>query len=88
MRPATPQFAAEKRFAEPTPMVESVMLCVVENRDSRVRRAEKHLAPAVSAQNPPTGCSLTIFVAVVIDDPPPARKRSETDRRVRRKHDP
>ena len=66
IRPATPHFTAEKRLAEPTPTIEPVMVCVVETGMPKYVAPKSVIAPAVSAQNPPTGCSLTIFVPIVL----------------------
>src|SRR6478735_2287420 len=66
MRPATPHFTAEKRLAEPTPTIDPVIVCVVETGIPKKVAPKSVRAPAVSAQNPPTGCSFTIFVPIVL----------------------
>ena len=55
MRPATPHLTAEKRFADPTPTIEPVMVCVVDTGIPKYVAPNSVAAPAVSAQNPPTG---------------------------------
>ena len=64
--PATPRFTAEKRLAEPTPTIEPVIVCVVETGMPKAVAPKSVIAPAVSAQKPPTGWSLTIFVPIVL----------------------
>lgn len=55
MRPATPHLTAEKRFAEPTPTMAPVIVCVVDT-GIPVNVAKNSVnEPAVSAQNPWTG---------------------------------
>src|SRR6187200_1472698 len=66
MRPATPHFTAENLLAEPTPTIEPVMVCVVDTGMPNAVAPKRVIAPAVSAQNPPTGCSLTILVPIVL----------------------
>ena len=53
--PATPHFTAESRRAEPTPTIAPVMVWVVETGIPPKVLANRVIAPAVSAQNPPTG---------------------------------
>ena len=52
MRPATPHLTAEKRFAEPTPTIEPVMVWVVETGMPKNVAPNSVSEPAVSAQNP------------------------------------
>src|SRR3954452_8160383 len=66
MRPATPHLTAENRLAEPTPTIEPVMVCVVETGMPKLVAVNNVIEPAVSAQNPWTGWSLTIFVPIVL----------------------
>src|SRR5437762_10205982 len=72
MRPATPHFTAETRRVAPTPMIAPVMVWVVDTGMPREVARKRVIAPAVSAQNPPKGCSLVIFVPIVftIRQPP------------------
>src|SRR5215475_4892678 len=65
MRPATPQRTAERRFVEPTPTIAPVMVWVVLTGIPFSARKNKVVAPAASAQNPPTGFSLVIFEPMV-----------------------
>lgn len=46
MRPATPHFTAEKRFAKPTPTIEPVMVCVVETGMPKNVAPNSVIAPA------------------------------------------
>src|SRR4051794_34804516 len=66
IRPATPHLTAEKRFAEPTPTIEPVIVWVVDTGIPKNVAPKSVNEPAVSAQNPCTGCSLTIFVPIVL----------------------
>ena len=72
MRPATPHFTAESRRVAPTPMIAPVMVWVVETGMPARVAPISVIAPAVSAQKPPKGCSLVIFVPIVftIRQPP------------------
>src|ERR1043166_10150123 len=66
MRSATPQRTAESFCTEPTPMIEPVMVCVVDTgMPSEVAR-NSVAAPLADAQNPPTGRSLVIFMPMVL----------------------
>src|SRR5215207_8577604 len=64
--PATPHLTAENRLAEPTPTIDPVIVCVVETGMPKYVAPNNVIAPAVSAQKPPTGWSLTIFVPIVL----------------------
>ena len=55
MRPATPQRTAESRCVVPTPTMAPVMVCVVLTGIPACAVTQSVMAPAVSAQNPPTG---------------------------------
>ncbi len=66
IRPATPHLTAENRFAVPTPTIDPVMVCVVETGIPAAVAPNSVIAPAVYAQNPPTGCNFTIFVPIVL----------------------
>src|SRR5689334_17000510 len=72
MRLATPHLTALNRFAEPTPTIEPVIVWVVETGIPKCVAVNRVIEPAASAQNPWTGCSLTIFVPIVftIRQPP------------------
>ena len=60
MRPAIPQRTADSRCVAPTPTIAPVIVCVVlTGMPSRVANRMVN-APAVSAQNPPTGRSRVI----------------------------
>src|SRR5215831_4202239 len=65
MRPATPQRTAESRPVDPTPTIAPVMVCVVLTGIPFIASTNRVAAPALSAQNPPTGLSLVIFDPMV-----------------------
>src|SRR5579871_1443752 len=60
IRVATPQRTAERRFVAPTPTMAPVMVWVVLTGIPANAVAKRVMAPAVSAQNPPTGLSLVM----------------------------
>src|SRR5436190_23188307 len=66
MRPATPHLTAENRFAEPTPTIEPVIVCVVDTGIPNAVAVKSVMEPAASAQKPCTGCSFTILVPIVL----------------------
>ena len=61
----TPQRTALKRLVAPTPMMDPVMVCVVETGIPKLDTVNKVKAPAVSAQTPSNGVTLVIFVPIV-----------------------
>src|SRR4029434_1854465 len=63
---ATPQRTDDRRLVAPTPMMAPVMVCVVLTGMPPKAVPNKVIAPAVSAQNPPTGLSLVIFCPIVL----------------------
>ena len=65
MRPATPHLTADMRRVEPTPTMAPVMVCVVETGMPAALAPNSASDPAVSAQNPPTGWSLVMFMPMV-----------------------
>ena len=65
MRPATPQRTADSRRVEPTPTIAPVIVCVVLTGTPKRVAVNSEIAPAVSAANPPTGCSRVIFDPIV-----------------------
>ena len=69
---ATPQRTAEALCKEPTPMMEPVMVWVVETGIPSPVAKKIVAALAVSAAKPLTGCSLVIFIPMVrtIQQPP------------------
>ena len=60
-----PVDAATGFVVAPTPMIEPVMVCVVETGMPQCVAMNSVIAPAVSAQNPPTGRSLVILMPIV-----------------------
>lgn len=60
IRRAIPQRTADKRLVAPTPMIAPVIVCVVLTGIPASAVANKVIAPAVSAQNPPTGLSFVM----------------------------
>src|SRR5215216_2010472 len=65
MRPATPHFTADSLRVAPTPTIEPVIVCVVETGVPVSVTYASVSAAALSAQKPPTGFSLVIFVPIV-----------------------
>src|SRR5882672_823222 len=65
MRPATRHLTADKRVVDPTPAIAPVMVCVVETGIPAAVAPNNVIAPAVSAQKPPTGRNLVIFDPIV-----------------------
>src|SRR5258707_2691862 len=61
MRPATPQRTAERRRVAPTPTIAPVMVCLVDTGMANELARNSVAAPAVSAADPPAGCSLGVF---------------------------
>src|SRR5690349_21234974 len=61
MRSTTLHLMALNRFAEPTPMMEAEMLCVVETGMPKNEATKITEAELASAANPLIGCSLTIL---------------------------
>src|SRR5206468_4316991 len=61
MRSTTLHLMALNRFAEPTPMIEAEMLCVVETGMPNSEATKMTEAELASAANPLMGCSLTIL---------------------------
>src|SRR5271169_5890815 len=62
---ATPQRTAERRWVVPTPTMAPVMVWVVLTGIPARAVPKRVMAPAVSAQKPPTGLSLVIFEPMV-----------------------
>ena len=60
IRRATPHRTAESRWVAPTPTMAPVMVCVVLTGIPASAVENSVIAPAASAQNPPTGLSLVI----------------------------
>ena len=65
IRPATRHLTADSRVVDPTPAIAPVMVCVVETGIPAAVAPNKVIAPAVSAQKPPTGRNLVIFEPIV-----------------------
>ena len=66
MRLATPHLIPEILEVAPTPTIAPVIVCVVETGIPRCVAMNSVVAPAVSAQNPPTGFSFVIFIPIVL----------------------
>ena len=62
---ATLQRTADTRFAAPTPMMQPVMVCVVETGMPSSVAANSMIEPPVSAQKPCIGVSRVIFDPIV-----------------------
>src|SRR5258708_12115522 len=71
MLPATPQRTAESFCVEPTPMIEPVMVWVVDTGMPRLVARNRVIAPLAEAQKPPTGFSLVIRMPIVLPIPHP-----------------
>ena len=65
IRSATPQRTADNLVTAPTPIIEPVMVWVVETGIPNPVAKNNVAAPAVSAQNPPTGFNFVIFIPMV-----------------------
>src|SRR6266478_10195587 len=63
--PATRHLTAERRVVDPTPAIAPVIVCVVDTGIPAAVAPNKVIAPAVSAQKPPTGRNLVIFEPIV-----------------------
>ena len=61
----TPHRTALKRLVAPTPIIEPVMVCVVDTGIPKLLTVNKVNAPAVSAQTPSSGVTFVIFVPIV-----------------------
>ena len=55
-RPATPQRTADRRWMEPTPTMQPVMVCVVDTGMPLAETKNSVAAAADSAETPPAGC--------------------------------
>ena len=66
IEPAIPQRTAVILRALPTPTIALVIVWVVETGIPRLVAKNKVMAPPVSAQNPPTGFNLVIFMPMVL----------------------
>src|SRR6266566_2822160 len=69
---ATPHFTADSLRVAPTPIMAPVIVWVVETGMPASVAPKRVIAPAVSAQKPPTGFSFVIFEPIVctIRQPP------------------
>src|ERR1035437_1420086 len=65
IRLATPQRTADNRWTAPTPTMAPVIVCVVLTGIPARAVANRVMAPALSAQKPPTGFSFVIFCPMV-----------------------
>ena len=61
-----PQRTADKRFVKPTPIIDPVMVCVVETGIPKYWVKNKVRAPAVSALTPSRGVILVILEPIVL----------------------
>src|ERR1700759_1613292 len=62
----TPQRTADKRLVNPTPMIEPVMVCVVDTGIPKYCVKNKVMAPADSALTPSNGVIFVIRVPMVL----------------------
>lgn len=65
MRPATPYLTAESLRVVPAPMMAPVIVWVVETGMPAHVAPNRVIAPAVSAEKPPTGWSFVILAPIV-----------------------
>src|SRR5216683_3382833 len=65
IRPATRHLTADRRVVDPTPAIAPVMVCVVDTGIPAAVAPNNVIAPAVSAQKPPTGRNFVIFEPIV-----------------------
>lgn len=65
IRPAMPHLTAESLRVAPTPTIAPVIVCVVETGIPVSVAPKRVAAPAVSAQNPPTGFNFVILEPIV-----------------------
>src|SRR5262245_35715119 len=74
---ATPHLMPDSRLVAPTPMIDPVMVWVVETGIEAAVAENSRIAPAVSAQKPPMGESFVIFMPIVLTmrQPPKAVPR-------------
>src|SRR5688572_11263580 len=63
---ATPQRTAERVCKLPTPIMDPVIVCVVDTGMPSSVAVNSAIALDVSAQNPPTGLSFVIFIPMVL----------------------
>src|SRR5437016_4090591 len=61
----TPHRTADSRRVDPTPMMAPVMVCVVLTGIPFIARPNRHIAAALSAQNPPIGRNAVILWPMV-----------------------
>lgn len=62
----SPQRTADKRFVKPTPIIDPVMVCVVETGIPKYCVKSKVMAPEVSALKPSIGVILVILEPMVL----------------------
>src|SRR5262245_40961349 len=65
IRAATPQRTLEALVVDPTPTIEPVIVWVVDTGTPPKVARKRVMAPAVSAQKPPTGFSLVRRIPIV-----------------------
>src|SRR5687767_210964 len=65
IRLATPHLTADILRVEPTPTIAPVIVCVVDTGIPPSVVPNNAMAPAVSAQKPPTGFNFVIFEPIV-----------------------
>src|SRR6267143_715943 len=73
--PATRHLTADRRVVDPTPAIAPVIVCVVDTGIPAAVAPNKVIAPAVSAQKPPTGRGETSY------PPGPASSGVKSNRR-------
>src|SRR5258706_7887598 len=77
MFPATPQRTAESFCTEPTPMIEPVIVWVVDTGMPSAVARNRVIAPLAEAQKPPTGFNLVIRMPMVLTMRQPPKRSEE-----------
>ena len=62
----TPHLTADNLFVAPTPMIDPVMVCVVDTGILSISVMNRVSAPAVSAATPSNGVTFVILVPIVL----------------------
>jgi hypothetical protein len=88
MLPATPQRTARTRCALPTPMIEPVIVCVVDTGIPNSVAMNSEIAPPVSAAKPPIGFSLVMRWPIVFTMRQPPNSVPSAIATIAETHDP
>lgn len=88
IRAAMPHFMPESFVVAPTPTIDPAMVWVVETGMPAWVAKKRVKAPAASAQKPPTGLSLVIFMPIVLTIRQPPNAVPKAIARWQDKYDP